>query len=149
MIPGAPEISSSATRARAVGEAGSSGNAPACRDSTSGRSPARRRRGRRTSDPRRLRGYLLWKCGGLDADGIRATLRPLDPHARRAPLKHAAVVEAITLAWKLHGWRPFAPFGDADWDDADWHVRVEDDDTPEALDAALRRVGGAGPGARR
>lgn len=81
----------------------------------------------------RLRGYLLWKCGGLDADGIRATLGP-STLTLGGLLKHAAVVEAITLAWKLHGRRPFAPFGDADWDDADWHVRVEDDDTPEALE---------------
>ena len=49
-------------------------------------------------------------------------------------LKHAAVVEAITLAWKLHGRRPFPPFGEADWDDQDWHLRLEDDDTPESLE---------------
>lgn len=81
----------------------------------------------------RMRGYLLWKCSGLDADGIRTTLAPstLTPGGL---LKHLAVVEAITLAWKLHGQRPFAPFDDADWDDQDWHFRVEADDTPESLE---------------
>ena len=81
----------------------------------------------------RLRGYLLWKCGGLDADGIRATLGP-STLTLGGLLKHAAVVEAISLAWKLHGRRPFPPFDQADWDDEDWHFRVEDDDTPESLE---------------
>ena len=82
----------------------------------------------------RMRGYLLWKCGGLDADGIRATLGP-STLTLGGLLKHLAVVEATTFAWKLHGRRPFEPFGNADWDDADWHVRVEADDTPESLEA--------------
>lgn len=81
----------------------------------------------------RMRGYLLWKCSGLDADGIRATLGP-STLTLGGLLKHAAVVEAISLAWKLHGRRPFPPFDQADWDDAEWHVRVEDDDTPESLE---------------
>lgn len=81
----------------------------------------------------RMRGYLLWKCAGLDADGIRTTLAPstLTPGGL---LKHLAVVEAITFSWKLHGRRPFDPFGNADWDDPDWHFRVEADDTPESLE---------------
>lgn len=81
----------------------------------------------------RMRGYLLWKCGGLGAAGIRATLGP-STLTLGGLLKHAAVVEAITLAWKLHGRRPFRPFDQADWDDPDWHFRVEDDDTPESLE---------------
>ena len=81
----------------------------------------------------RLRGYLLWKCSGLDAAGLRQTLGP-STLTLGGLLKHAAVVEAITLAWKLHGRRPFPPFDQADWDDADWHLRVEDDDTPESLE---------------
>ena len=86
-----------------------------------------------TGSLNRMRGYLLWKCGGLDADGIRATLAPstLTPGGL---LKHLAVVEAITLSWKLHGRAPFPPFDQADWDDADWHFRVEDNDTPESLE---------------
>jgi hypothetical protein len=81
----------------------------------------------------RMRGYLLWKCSGLDDVGIRQTLGP-STLTLGGLLKHAAVVEAITLAWKLHGRRPFPPFGEADWDDQDWHLRVEDDDTPESLE---------------
>lgn len=81
----------------------------------------------------RMRGYLLWKCSGLDAAGIRQTLGP-STLTLGGLLKHAAVVEAITLAWKLHGRRPFPPFDQADWDDADWHFRVEEDDTPESLE---------------
>lgn len=85
----------------------------------------------------RMRGYLLWKCGGLDDAGIRATLGP-STLTLGGLLKHAAVVEAISLSWKLHGRAPFAPFDGADWDDADWHLRVDDDDTPESLERLFR-----------
>jgi len=85
----------------------------------------------------RLRGYLLWKCGGLDADGIRATLEP-STMCLGGLLKHLAAVEAITFAWKLHGRRPFAPFDAADWDDPDWHWRVEAEDTPASLEELFR-----------
>lgn len=81
----------------------------------------------------RLRGYLLWKCGGLDADGIRATLGP-STLTLGGLLKHLAAVEATMFAWKLHGRRPFPPFDTWSWDDEDSHFRVEDDDTPESLE---------------
>lgn len=81
----------------------------------------------------RMRGYLLWKCAGLDDAGIRQTLGT-STLTLGGLLKHLAVVEAITLAWKLHGRRPFEPFGQADWDDEGWHFRVEDTDTPESLE---------------
>jgi Protein of unknown function (DUF664) len=85
----------------------------------------------------RMRGYLLWKCGGLDAAGIRATLGP-STITLGGLLKHLAVVEAITFSVKMHGRAPFAPFDAADWDDEDWDWRVEDDDTPESLEALFR-----------
>jgi uncharacterized protein DUF664 len=85
----------------------------------------------------RMRGYLLWKSGGLDAAGLRATLGP-STITLGGLLKHLAVVEAITFSFKLHGRAPFAPFDDADWDDEGWHWRVEDDDTPESLEALFR-----------
>ena len=85
----------------------------------------------------RLRGYLLWKCGRLDADGIRQTLGP-STLTLGGLLKHLAAVEATTFAWKLHGRRPFPPFDTADWDDPEWHLRVDDDDTPESLERLYR-----------
>ncbi|QWF21951.1 DinB family protein [Nocardioides sp. LMS-CY] len=85
----------------------------------------------------RMRTYLLWKCGGVDDAGIRATLGT-STLTLGGLLKHLSVVEAITFSWKLHGRRPFAPFEDADWDDPDWHFRVEDDDTPASLEALYR-----------
>ncbi|WP_028643911.1 mycothiol transferase [Nocardioides sp. URHA0020] len=85
----------------------------------------------------RLRGYLLWKCGGLDADGIRATLGP-STITLGGLLKHLAVVEAITFSFKMHGRAPFAPFDTADWSDEDWHWRVEADDTPQSLERLFR-----------
>src|SRR5688572_7766136 len=68
----------------------------------------------------RMRGYLLWKCGGLDDAGIRATLGP-SAITLGGLLKHLAAVEATTFAFKLHGRAPFAPFDTADWDDEGWH----------------------------
>lgn len=85
----------------------------------------------------RMRGYLLWKCGGLDPEGIRATLGP-STVTLGGLLKHLAVVEAITFSFKLHGRAPFAPFDAADWDDEDWHWRVEDADTPASLEQLFR-----------
>jgi hypothetical protein len=91
----------------------------------------------------RMRGYLLWKCGGLDAAGIRATLGP-STITLGGLLKHLAVVEAITFSFKMHRRAPFAPFDQADWDDEGWHWRVEDDDTPESLEALFRESAAKG-----
>jgi hypothetical protein len=87
----------------------------------------------------RLRGYLLWKCGGLDAAGLRATLPP-STITLGGLLKHLSAVEATTFGWKLHGRPPFPPFDAFDWEgdpDADW--RVTDDDTPESLEELFRQ----------
>ena len=85
----------------------------------------------------RMRGYLLWKCGGLDSAGIRATLGP-SAITLGGLLKHLAVAEATTFSYKMLGRAPFAPFDTADWDDEDWHWRVEADDTPQSLEALFR-----------
>lgn len=86
----------------------------------------------------RLRGYLLWKCGGLDDAGIRQTLGP-STLTLGGLLKHLSATEATTFAWKLHGRRPFPPFDQADWEgDPGFHFRVEDDDTPESLERLFR-----------
>ena len=85
----------------------------------------------------RMRGYLLWKCGGLDAAGIRATLGP-SAITLGGLLKHLAFTEAATFAWKLHGRRPFEPFDDVDWDDEGWHWRLGPEDTPASLETLFR-----------
>lgn len=85
----------------------------------------------------RMRGYLLWKCGGLDDAGIRATLGP-STITLGGLLKHLAVAEAVTFSYKMHGRAPFAPFDAADWDDEGWYWRVEENDTPQSLEALFR-----------
>lgn len=85
----------------------------------------------------RMRGYLLWKCGGLDDHGLRVTLGP-STITLGGLLKHLAVAEAVTFSFKLHGRAPFAPFGTADWDDEGWDWRVEDTDTPASLERLFR-----------
>ena len=85
----------------------------------------------------RARSYLLWKCGGLDEAGLRATLGP-STVTLGGLLKHLSAVEAATFGWKLHGRRPFPPFDAADWDDEDWHWRVEPEDTAESLESLFR-----------
>jgi hypothetical protein len=85
----------------------------------------------------RMRGYLLWKCGGLDADGIRATLGP-STLTLGGLLKHLSAVEATTFAWKLHGRRPFPPFDEWDWEDEGSHFRVEVDDTPQSIERLFK-----------
>ena len=52
----------------------------------------------------RARSYLLWKCGGLDEAGLRATLGP-STVTLGGLLKHLSAVEAATFGWKLHGRR--------------------------------------------
>ncbi|GAA1776474.1 DinB family protein [Nocardioides hankookensis] len=84
-----------------------------------------------------MRTYLLWKCGGLDAAGLRATLGA-SPLTLGGLLKHLSAVEAVTFAWKLHGRRPFPPFDEWDWDDEGSAFRVEDDDTPESLETLFK-----------
>lgn len=85
----------------------------------------------------RLRGYLLWKCGGLDDAGIRATLGPSSV-TLGGLLKHLSAVEATTFGWKLHGRPPFPPFDEWDWDDEGSHWRVEAEDSPASLESLFK-----------
>lgn len=81
----------------------------------------------------RVRSYLAWKCGGLDAAGMRATLGP-STITLGGLLKHLALVEDHTLGFKLAGQEPGAPWNAVDWDtDPDWEWRTAADDTPEEL----------------
>jgi uncharacterized damage-inducible protein DinB len=91
----------------------------------------------------RIRRTFAWKCGGLDAEGLRATAAATTM-TLGGLLKHLALVEADWFAVKLRG-EPLGPPWDAvDWDaDPDWEWRSAADDSPDELyalwDAAVAR----------
>ena len=81
----------------------------------------------------RNRATLAWKCGGLDAAGLRTTLGP-SSITLGGLLKHLANVEDDWFSRKLHGRAMGPPWDAVDWDadpDWDWHSAAED--TPEQL----------------
>jgi Protein of unknown function (DUF664) len=81
----------------------------------------------------RVRGYIAWKCGGLDAEGLQATLGPSSV-TLGGLLKHLAAVEDHSFSVKLSGRRAHPPFDTADWDaDPDWEWHSALADTPEHL----------------
>jgi hypothetical protein len=81
----------------------------------------------------RQRATLAWKCGGVDAAGLRATVGA-SSITLGGLLKHLAVVEETTFAWKLLGRRPGPPWDAGDWDgDPDWDWNSAADDSPEQL----------------
>ena len=81
----------------------------------------------------RLRRYIAWKCGGLDAAGTRATLGP-SAVTLGGLLKHLALVEDHQFAVKLFGRKLGAPWDAVDWDaDPDWEWGTAAEDTPEQL----------------
>jgi hypothetical protein len=91
----------------------------------------------------RQRATFAWKCGGVDADGLRVTIGA-SSITLGGLLKHVAFVEAATFAWKLFQRDPGPPWNTIDWDadpDWDWHSAAEN--TPEELlalwQAAVRR----------
>jgi hypothetical protein len=86
----------------------------------------------------RQRSYLAWKCGGLDAAGLRATLAP-STITLGALLKHLANVEDDYFSRRLLGRDPGPPWDTVDWDadpEWDWHSAAED--SPEQLMALWR-----------
>jgi hypothetical protein len=80
-----------------------------------------------------LRGTIAWKCGGLDAAGLRATLPP-STMTLGGLLKHLAYVEDDWCSRWLYD-RPLSPPWDTvDWAaDRDWDWNSAADDTPEEL----------------
>jgi hypothetical protein len=81
----------------------------------------------------RQRATLAWKCGGLDAAGLRATLAP-SSITLGGLLKHLAHVEDDYFSGRLLGREPGPPWDTVDWDadpDWDWHSAAED--SPEQL----------------
>jgi uncharacterized damage-inducible protein DinB len=81
----------------------------------------------------RQRATLAWKCGGLDAAGLRATLAP-SSITLGGLLKHLALVEDDYFSRRLLGRELGPPWGTVDWDaDPDWEWRSAAEDTPEQL----------------
>ncbi|MGH2554093.1 MAG: DinB family protein [Actinomycetota bacterium] len=79
------------------------------------------------------RATLAWKCGGLDAAGLRATAAA-SSITLGGLLTHLANVEDLWFSRRLHGRDPAPPWDTVDWKadpDWDWHSAAED--TPEQL----------------
>ncbi len=86
----------------------------------------------------RNRATFAWKCGNLDAAGLRATLGP-SAMTIGGLLKHLAAIEDYYFAVKLHGKPQSPPFDTAPWDDdPDWEWHSAADDSPEELMALWR-----------
>ena len=81
----------------------------------------------------RQRFYLGWKCGGLDAAGLRARLAP-SAITLGGLLKHLALVEDDYFSRRLLGRDLGPPWDAVDWDaDPDWEWQSAADDTPGEL----------------
>jgi uncharacterized damage-inducible protein DinB len=81
------------------------------------------------------RATLAWKCGGLDAAGLQATVGA-SSMTLGGLLKHLAYVEDDWFSRSLYGRDPAPPWDAVDWKadrDWDWHSAAED--TPEQLHA--------------
>ena len=83
----------------------------------------------------RQRATFAWKCSGVDATGMRATVGA-SSLTLGGLLKHLAYVEADWFSRWLHGRDRESPWDTVDWKadpDWDWHSAAED--TPEQLHA--------------
>src|SRR5918992_6344091 len=81
----------------------------------------------------RQRATLAWKCGGLDAAGLRARLEP-SAITLGGLLKHLALVEDEYFTRRLLGRELGPPWDTVDWDaDRDWDWYSAAEDTPEQL----------------
>jgi hypothetical protein len=81
----------------------------------------------------RQRATFAWKCGGLDAAGLGATVGP-SSITLGGLLKHLANVEDDYFSTRLLGRDPGPPWDAVDWDaDPAWDWRSAAEDTPEQL----------------
>ncbi|MCX5560840.1 DinB family protein [Streptomyces sp. NBC_00038] len=81
----------------------------------------------------RQRRTFAWKCGGLDAAGLSATVGA-STMTLGGLLKHLALVEDDYFSGRLFGRKPGSPWDTADWDATpDWEWRSAAEDTPEQL----------------
>jgi uncharacterized damage-inducible protein DinB len=79
------------------------------------------------------RATLAWKCGGLDATGLRATVGA-SSMTLGGMLKHLAYVEDNWFSRWLHGRDRQAPWDAVDWRaDPDWDWNSAAEDSPEQL----------------
>ena len=79
------------------------------------------------------RATLAWKCGGLDADGLVATVGA-SSMTLGGLLKHLAYVEDDWCSRWLHGREKSPPWDAVDWTaDRDWDWHSAADDTPQQL----------------
>src|SRR5262249_26271543 len=90
--------------------------------------PAGGETARPPGSPGRPPAIFPWKCGGLNAAGLRATLGP-SAMTLGGLLKHLALIEDEYFSHRLPGREPGPPWdavdGDAD-PDGEWHSAAED-----------------------
>ncbi len=88
----------------------------------------------------RQRATFAWKCGGLDAAGLRATLGP-SAMTLGGMLKHLARFEDDMSAEWLLGRGQLPPWDSVDWEtDRDWDWRTAAGESPEQLYARWREA---------
>jgi hypothetical protein len=88
----------------------------------------------------RNRRTFAWKCGGLDAAGMVATLGPSSV-TLGGLLKHLALVEDDAFSRSLLGRDLGPPWDEVDWDtDPDWEWQSASADTPETLMALWKEA---------
>jgi uncharacterized damage-inducible protein DinB len=81
------------------------------------------------------RATLAWKCAGLDAAGLTATVAP-SSMTLGGMLKHLALVEDHWFSWWLHGRERASPWDSVDWEaDPDWEWHSAAEDAPQELHA--------------
>jgi uncharacterized damage-inducible protein DinB len=81
----------------------------------------------------RTRATVAWKCGGLDAAGLTATVGA-SSMTLGGLLKHLALVEDDYFSVRLLGRDPQPPWDTVDWDaDRDWEWHTAAQDSPEQL----------------
>lgn len=79
------------------------------------------------------RATFAWKCRGLDASGLQATVG-VSTMTLGGMLKHLAIVEESWFSEWLHGQNPGPPWNAVDWEaDPDWEWHSAAEDTPEQL----------------
>ena len=88
----------------------------------------------------RQRATFAWKCGGLDAVGLRATVGA-SSMTLGGMLKHLARFEDDMVSEWLHGRPQRPPWDTVDWHtDHDWDWRSATEDPPERLYALWREA---------